>query len=79
MILVAALRKIGPDATPQQLRTYISGLKNFVGVNGPYDFVKYPQRGLGLRLHTSYGGTPQRVRGLARAARPERRCEAPGR
>ncbi len=48
MILVAALRKIGPDATPQQLRTYISGLKNFVGVNGPYDFVKYPQRGLGL-------------------------------
>jgi branched-chain amino acid transport system substrate-binding protein len=48
LILVEALRKIGPDATAQQVRTYISGLKGFVGVNGPYDFAKNPQRGLGL-------------------------------
>jgi branched-chain amino acid transport system substrate-binding protein len=48
LILVDALRKLGPDATPQELRTYIGSLKGFVGVNGPYDFAKYPQRGLGI-------------------------------
>ncbi|HTI86158.1 MAG TPA: ABC transporter substrate-binding protein [Alphaproteobacteria bacterium] len=46
MILIDALRKLGPSATAAQVREYISKLKGFVGANGTYDFVKTPQRGL---------------------------------
>jgi branched-chain amino acid transport system substrate-binding protein len=48
MIVVSGLRKLGPDATPAQLRAYIAGLKGFAGVNGVYDFTKTPQRGLDI-------------------------------
>ena len=34
-----------PDA--DRFRTYLANLKGWVGVNGPYDFKTYPQRGLG--------------------------------
>jgi len=47
LILVAALRKLGPDATAEQLRAQIAGLKSFAGVDGIYDFRAYPERGLG--------------------------------
>ena len=46
LLAVAALRKLGPDATAEQVRTYLATLKNFSGVNGAYDFPKDPQRGL---------------------------------
>jgi branched-chain amino acid transport system substrate-binding protein len=46
-IVVSALRKLGPDATAEQIRAYIAGLRGFVGTNGRYDFTKVPQRGLG--------------------------------
>lgn len=46
LLVVGALQKLGPDATAEQLRSYLAGLKGFVGVNGPYDFPKVPQRGL---------------------------------
>jgi branched-chain amino acid transport system substrate-binding protein len=46
MILIDALRKLGPTATAAQVREYISKLQGFIGVNGTYDFVKTPQRGL---------------------------------
>lgn len=46
MIVVNALRKVGPNATGEQLRNYISHLK-FAGVSGLYDFEKEPQRGVG--------------------------------
>ena len=46
-IVVSALRKLGPNATPLQIRDYIAGLRGWVGVNGPYDFRAHPQRGLG--------------------------------
>jgi len=49
MLLVAALRKIGPDATAPQLRSFLDGLQNWTGVNGTYDFRAQPQRGLGNR------------------------------
>jgi branched-chain amino acid transport system substrate-binding protein len=48
LVLVAALRKLGPDATPEQIRDYLGGLDGFAGVNGIYDFKAYPQRGLGF-------------------------------
>ncbi len=47
MIVVDALRKLGPDATAAQLHAYLSGLNGYAGVNGPYDFNRFPQRGLG--------------------------------
>ena len=46
MILVHALRALGPDASSAQLRDFIAKLQNFAGANGFYDFVKSPQRGL---------------------------------
>jgi branched-chain amino acid transport system substrate-binding protein len=46
LIVVAALQALGPDATAEQLRARIAGLKGFAGVNGNYDFVSVPQRGL---------------------------------
>jgi branched-chain amino acid transport system substrate-binding protein len=47
LIVAAALRKLGTNATAAQLRDYIAGLTDFPGINGIYDFKKYPQRGLG--------------------------------
>jgi branched-chain amino acid transport system substrate-binding protein len=46
MILVAALRKLGPDTTADQLRAYLATQPPFGGVNGLYDFQRVPQRGL---------------------------------
>jgi branched-chain amino acid transport system substrate-binding protein len=48
MIIISALRKFGPDATAAQVHDYIENLRGWVGINGPYDFVATPQRGLGL-------------------------------
>jgi branched-chain amino acid transport system substrate-binding protein len=47
MVVVDAFRKLGTDASAAQLRTYLLNLKGWVGVNGPYDFTRFPQRGLG--------------------------------
>jgi branched-chain amino acid transport system substrate-binding protein len=46
MMLVAALRKIGPDATAAQIKQFLDNLSGYAGVNGIYDFKKSPQRGL---------------------------------
>jgi branched-chain amino acid transport system substrate-binding protein len=46
LMMVGALRKLGTNATPAQLRDYIAGLRGFVGANGRYDFLKTPLRGL---------------------------------
>jgi branched-chain amino acid transport system substrate-binding protein len=45
-IVIAALRKLGPEATAVQIKDYISGLTDYPGVDGIYDFKKSPQRGL---------------------------------
>jgi branched-chain amino acid transport system substrate-binding protein len=47
LMIVAGLNKIGPNATADQLRQYITGLTDFPGIDGIYDFKKYPERGLG--------------------------------
>lgn len=47
MLLVDALRKLGPDASAAKLRAYLVDLKGWVGANGPYDFRAVPQRGIG--------------------------------
>jgi branched-chain amino acid transport system substrate-binding protein len=47
LIIVSGLRKLGTKATAAQLRDYIANLVDFPGVDGIYDFKKYPERGLG--------------------------------
>ncbi len=49
MILVDALRHLGPEATAQQVRDFIAGLQGYAGINGIYDFPKIPQRGLDVQ------------------------------
>ncbi len=46
MLAIAALRKAGPGATPEQIRAVMAGITGWGGINGVYDFVKMPQRGL---------------------------------
>ncbi len=49
MIVIDALRHVGPKATAQQVRDYIAGLKGYAGINGIYDFPRVPQRGLDVQ------------------------------
>jgi branched-chain amino acid transport system substrate-binding protein len=46
LILVQALRTLGPDAKAAQIRDYIENLHGFAGANGFYDFRTGDQRGL---------------------------------
>ncbi len=46
MIIIDALRKLGPAATAAQLREHVAHLKNYAGVDGIYDFERVAQRGL---------------------------------
>jgi branched-chain amino acid transport system substrate-binding protein len=48
MILIDALRRLGPDVTAERLRDHLAHLKDFAGANGTYDFEKVPQRGLSV-------------------------------
>jgi branched-chain amino acid transport system substrate-binding protein len=48
MIVIDALRKLGPDATAAQLREYIENLHGYTGITGTYDFRDGSQRGLGV-------------------------------
>jgi branched-chain amino acid transport system substrate-binding protein len=52
LIVAAGLQKLGPQATAAQLKDYISNLTDFAGVDGIYDFKKFPQRGLGPQSST---------------------------
>ena len=45
-IVLAGLRKIGPDATAEQLRDYVMGLRSYAGIDGVYDFSSGDQHGL---------------------------------
>jgi branched-chain amino acid transport system substrate-binding protein len=47
LIVVAALRKLGPNATAAQIRDFIANLADFPGIDGIYDFKASPERGLG--------------------------------
>lgn len=46
MLVVEALRKVGPDASPEQVRAALAGVRGFAGAEGRYDMVAVPQRGL---------------------------------
>jgi branched-chain amino acid transport system substrate-binding protein len=46
MLVIQALRAIGPTATATQVRDYLGKLHGFSGVNGRYDFRRGDQRGI---------------------------------
>ena len=47
LLIIEALKKLPENATAEDLRKYLAGLQGFAGINGVYDFKKFPQRGLG--------------------------------
>jgi branched-chain amino acid transport system substrate-binding protein len=46
LLIVEAYRKLGFEAKPEQIRAYLAGVQGWAGINGIYDFVRQPQRGL---------------------------------
>lgn len=46
LIVVSALRALGPNATAAQIKGFIDAQRAFVGINGTYNFATTPQRGL---------------------------------
>ena len=48
MVVATALRKLGPTVTAAKLRSFLVGLRGWVGVNGAYDYTMNPQRGVGV-------------------------------
>ena len=60
LIIASGLQKLGPEATGAQLKDYIANLTDFAGVDGIYDFKKYPQRGLGPESSTVTTYDPQK-------------------
>lgn len=46
LVAVAALRALGPDATPQQIRAYVNGLHGLAGVQAVFDFRSGDMRGI---------------------------------
>ncbi len=46
-IVIDAFRKLGTDATAQQIRDFIRGQHGWVGINAVYDFSDPEQRGIG--------------------------------
>jgi branched-chain amino acid transport system substrate-binding protein len=47
LIVIAAYKKLGVNATPARLRAYMSGISDWTGIMGRYDFRVIPQRGIG--------------------------------
>jgi branched-chain amino acid transport system substrate-binding protein len=50
MIVVAAYRAAGPQATAEQLQAFIQSLHSWAGINGIYDFRDGKQRGVTLGI-----------------------------
>jgi branched-chain amino acid transport system substrate-binding protein len=48
-LVIDALRKLGAEASAQQVRDHIANRTDYVGVNGIYDFKAVPQRGLTVK------------------------------
>jgi branched-chain amino acid transport system substrate-binding protein len=46
MLVVDALRRLGPQATAAQLRAYLADVRGWPGIAGKHDFHAVPQRGV---------------------------------
>lgn len=62
LLVVDAYRRLGTDATPEALRTYLSSVKGWAGIAGVYDFTDplHPNRGLGQDASTMYRWDPDK-------------------
>ncbi len=47
-ITISALRAVGPDASPDAIKNYIEGIKDYPGITGVYNFSSGDQRGLNI-------------------------------
>ena len=47
LLVVTALRKVGPDASAADVHNYLENLTGWSGILGTYDFRAQSQRGLG--------------------------------
>ena len=59
LLILDAYRANGWAATAEQIRAWIASQHAWPGVNGVYDFVKYPQRGLGIESAEIFRWDPQ--------------------
>lgn len=48
LLVVTALRALGPNASGEKIRDYLNGITNFAGASGRYNFKTRPQRGLDI-------------------------------
>jgi branched-chain amino acid transport system substrate-binding protein len=48
LLVVTALRALGPNASGERIRNYLNGISNFAGASGRYNFKTNPQRGLDI-------------------------------
>jgi branched-chain amino acid transport system substrate-binding protein len=46
LLVVTALRALGPNASSAKIRDYLNGMRGFAGATGRYNFTTSPQRGL---------------------------------
>ena len=60
MLVTKALRELGPEATAMQIRDYLAKLKGEPGIDGFYDFLATPQRGLDDRNSVVTRWTPEK-------------------
>ena len=49
LIITDALRHLGPNAKPEDIKNFIEGLHDFPGIVGMYDFREFTQRGVGVK------------------------------
>jgi branched-chain amino acid transport system substrate-binding protein len=70
MILVDALKALGPDASPEQIRNHIATLHGWVGVSGTYDYRDGSQRGIGQSavMMDRYDVPTDKIVGISRPA-----------
>jgi branched-chain amino acid transport system substrate-binding protein len=45
-LAIAAFERLGVDADAAAIRNYVTKLRGWIGIDGVYDFVGFPQRGL---------------------------------
>ena len=67
MVLIDALKKLGPNATAAQVREALAHMKNQPGINGLIDFEAVPQRGLSVQnaLVTRWDPAAQRWQAMS--------------
>ena len=60
MMVIDALRKLGTNATADQLHNYLEHLKGWAGIQGTYNFTTGDQRGLGEQGAALYRWNPEK-------------------